>query len=98
MTLRARIVGRGSMAGKASPRLPLRGVREAMHRTQADVAAAAGVDQAEISRIERRGDVRLSTMRKYAGALGAECEVVFVFPKTKHRITIAFDVEPRLFR
>lgn len=81
-----------------SPRLPLRGVREAMHRTQADVAAAAGVDQAEISRIERREDVRLSTLRKYAKALGAECEVVFVFPKTKHRITIAFDVEPRLFR
>ena len=66
--------------------LSLRGVREAMHRTQADVATAAGVDQAEISRIERRADVRLSTLRKYAAALGAKCEVVFVFPK--RRITI----------
>jgi len=60
-----------------------------MHRTQADVAAATGIDQAEISRIERREDLRLSTLRRYAGALGAECEIVFVFPKTGHRITIA---------
>ena len=85
---RARVVGRGLTAGKPSPRLPLRGVREAMHRTQAEVAEAAGIDQAEVSRIERREDVRLSTLRKYAAALGAECEVVFVFPKTKHRITV----------
>jgi transcriptional regulator with XRE-family HTH domain len=52
------------------------------------VAEAIGIDQAEVSRIERRDDVRLSTLRKYAEAIGAQCEVVFVFPKTGHRITI----------
>jgi len=31
----------------------------------------------------------LSTLRKYAEAQGLECEVAFVFPKTKRRITIA---------
>lgn len=81
-----RVVGRGLKTGH---RIPLRSLREGMHRTQADVAARAGIDQAEVSRIERREDVRLSTLKKYAEALGAECEVVFVFPKTKHRITLA---------
>jgi hypothetical protein len=85
---RARVLGRGLRAGKAGPRLPLRAVREAMHKTQAEVAVSLGVDQGEVSRVERREDVRLSSLRRYAQALGAECEVVFVFPKTGHRITI----------
>jgi hypothetical protein len=29
-----------------------------------------------------------STLRKYAAAIGAECEVVLVFPKTGHRIAL----------
>ncbi len=32
-----------------------------------------------MSRIERRGDVRLSTLRRYAEAVGARLEVAFVF-------------------
>jgi hypothetical protein len=50
-----------------------------MRRTQSDIAAATGIDQAEVSRIERRDDVRLSTLRKrkYTAALGAEWEVAF---------------------
>jgi transcriptional regulator with XRE-family HTH domain len=68
--------------------MSLRGVRETMHKTQAEVAAALETEQGEISRIERRADVRLSTLRRYAAAVGAECEVVFVFPKTGHRITL----------
>jgi transcriptional regulator with XRE-family HTH domain len=64
-------------------------VREATYKTQVDVALALGTDQGEVSRIERREDVRLSALRRYAEALGAQCEVVFVCPKTGHRITIA---------
>lgn len=83
------MIGRGLRAGKAGPRLPLRAVREAMHRTQADVAGALGMDQGDVSRVEHRDDVKLSTLRRYAEALGAQCEIVFVFAKTGHRITIA---------
>jgi DNA-binding XRE family transcriptional regulator len=85
----ARVLGRGLRAGKAAPRLPLRAVREAMHKTQVELAAALGLEQGDVSRVERREDVKLSTLRRYAEALGAQCEVVFVFPKTGHRITIA---------
>jgi transcriptional regulator with XRE-family HTH domain len=64
-------------------------MRESANKTQADVAAALGTEQGEISRVERRDDVRLSTLRRYAEAIGAECEVVFVFPRTGRRITLA---------
>jgi hypothetical protein len=54
-----------------------------------DVAKALETDQGEVSRLERRTDMRMSTLRKYAAAIGAECEVVIVFPKTGHRIIVA---------
>jgi hypothetical protein len=85
---KARVLGRGLHA-KRGVRLPLRVMREAAHKTQADVARVLDTDQSEISRIERRPDVMLSTLRKYAHAIGAECEVAFLFPKTGHRILLA---------
>lgn len=59
--------------------LPLAGMRRSANKTQADVAAALGTDQGEISRIESREDVKLSTLRRYAEALGARFEITFVF-------------------
>ena len=84
---RAKLLRRGPRAGRTL-KLPLRAMREAAGRTQAEVGAAIGSDQAEMSRLEKRGDMMLSTLRKYAAAIGAECEVVFVFPKTGHRIAL----------
>jgi hypothetical protein len=84
---RAKVVRRG--ARSAGVRMTLRGIREAAGKTQAAVAAALETEQSEISRIEKREDVRLSTLRRYAAALGAECEVAFVFRKTGHRIVVA---------
>lgn len=65
--------------GKAPLPLPLGMVRKGMGKTQADIAQALGTDQSEVSRIERRGDVRLGTLRRYAEACGARLEVAFVF-------------------
>jgi hypothetical protein len=84
---RAKLLRRGPRPGRTL-KLPLRAMREAAGRTQAGVGAALGSDQAEMSRLEKRGDMMLSTLRKYAAAIGAECEVVFVFPKTGHRIVL----------
>jgi len=83
----AKVIRRGPRPGRKLE-LPLRGMREAAGKTQAEVGAALGSDQAEMSRLERRGDMMLSTLRRYAEALGAECEVAFVFPKTGHRIVL----------
>jgi hypothetical protein len=73
---------------KGQERVSLRTIREAAGKTQADVARALGTDQGEISRIERRGDVRLSTMRRYAEAVGARLEVAFVFEATGNRALV----------
>jgi transcriptional regulator with XRE-family HTH domain len=59
--------------------LPLGMVRKGMGKTQEDIARALGTEQSEVSRIERRGDVRLGTLRRYAEACGARLEVAFVF-------------------
>jgi predicted transcriptional regulator len=74
-------------------RLTLRGMREGMGVTQVEVAEALGIEQGDVSRMERRPDMLLSTLRRYARAIGAECEVAFVFPKTGHRIVVADPTE-----
>lgn len=85
---RAKVVRRGPRADRKL-KLTLRAMREAAGKTQAEIGAALDSDQAEVSKLERRRDMMLSTLQRYAAALGAECEVVFVFPKTGHRIALA---------
>lgn len=43
--------------------------------TQTQVAERLGVGQSDVSKLERRADVRLSTLRAYARALGARLRV-----------------------
>ncbi len=54
----------------------LRALREIAGKTQADVAALIEKTQGELSRMERRSDHRLSTLRKLVEALGGELEVI----------------------
>jgi transcriptional regulator with XRE-family HTH domain len=73
---------------KGAERVALRTVREGLGKTQSEVARALETDQGEVSRIERRPDLLVSTLHRYAEALGATCEVVFVFPGGR-RVLIA---------
>ena len=73
---------------KGAERVSLRTIRESIGKTQVEVARALETDQGEVSRIERRSDVMVSTLRKYAAALGAHCEVSFVF-RDGRRVLIA---------
>lgn len=61
--------------------LRLREVRTAFDVTQEELAARLGVDQANISRLERRRDMRLSTLAGYVQALGGQLEIRAVFPE-----------------
>ena len=81
---KAKLLGRGLRKDR---KLPLRVLREAAGKTQADVAHAAEMDQSEISRVEQRDDMKLSTLRRYARALGAQIEIRAVL-KTGHRIRL----------
>lgn len=72
---KAKIVRRGA---RREPRYTLQLLRKAVGKTQADIAVAAGLQQADISRIEARDDRRVSTMARYAEALGGTLEVAIV--------------------
>jgi len=84
---KAKVLRRGPKPGSRLE-LTLREMRTAAGKTQAEVGAALESDQAEMSKLERRSDMMLSTLRKYAEAIGARCEVAFVFDKTGHRIVL----------
>lgn len=50
----------------------LRDLRLRRGRTQRELAERMGMTQPEVSKLERRADVRVSTMRAYVAALGGE--------------------------
>jgi uncharacterized protein YehS (DUF1456 family) len=59
--------------------LSLRDLRKALELTQTDVATTLGKRQDEISRIEQRGDLLLSTLHDYVRSIGGELELVCTF-------------------
>lgn len=71
------------------PLLDLRAVRELVGKTQVDVANVTHMTQPEVSQLERRPDVRLSTLRRYVEALGGEVEVFATFGDKKVRLCTA---------
>jgi transcriptional regulator with XRE-family HTH domain len=58
----------------------LKDLRAAAQKTQEDLAAALGVGQDSISRLERRSDMLLSTLRHYVESMGGKLELVVQFP------------------
>jgi len=58
----------------------LQELRKRMHVSQVAVAEKLKVRQPTISKIERREDMNLSTLRRYVRALGGELQVTARFP------------------
>ena len=58
----------------------LKDLRQAIDKTQVDLAQALGVGQDTISRLEQRGDMLLSTLRRYIEGMGGKLELVAQFP------------------
>src|SRR5258708_6502176 len=81
---RKRIAGRVEQALAA---MPLEEVRRARQMTQLDLAQSLGVNQGEVSKIEHRTDVYLSTLAGYVEALGGRLEIRAVFPDREMRIS-----------
>ena len=59
----------------------LRDLRKAKHLTQTEVAEQLGGRQVYVSRLEKRSDMKLSTLRDYVRALGGELNVMVTFPE-----------------
>ena len=58
----------------------LKDLRHAAQQTQEQMASALGVRQDTISRLEKRSDMLLSTMRHYVESMGGKLELVAKFP------------------
>lgn len=52
-------------------------LRRELGRTQSELAERVGISQSDLSKLERRRDVRLSTLRSYVEALGGRLRLLF---------------------
>jgi transcriptional regulator with XRE-family HTH domain len=69
-----------AMANRILRQLPLQELRIARAYSQQSLADVMGVPQSAISKVERRTDVYVSTIRRYLRAMGGELEIIATFP------------------
>lgn len=69
-------------------------VRQLTGKSQQQVADALGIKQPSLSKLEKQGDMHISTLQKIVAALGGKLEVLAKFPKGTVRID-QFDTAPR---
>ncbi len=60
--------------------MPLHELRQARALTQAALAESLNVAQPEVSRIEKRTDMYIGTLRRYIEAMGGQLEIIARFP------------------
>jgi DNA-binding XRE family transcriptional regulator len=60
--------------------MSLRSLRKARQLTQEKVAELLDIRQENVSRIEKRADLLISTLRDYVGSMGGELRLVVEFP------------------
>jgi DNA-binding transcriptional regulator YiaG len=74
--------------------MPLHELRRARDLTQMTLAKAMGTSQGEVSKIEQRTDVYVSTLRSYLEAMGGELEIVARFPDGAVKISQFGELDP----
>ena len=67
--------------------MDLRALREAAGLTQEELAQRVAITQSQLSKLERREDFRLSTLRRYVTALGGQLEIVAIVDGKRIRLT-----------
>jgi len=73
--------------------LPLQELRQARALSQQELAEVLGLNQATVSKLERRTDMYLSSLRRFVEAMGGELEISASFPDGKVRIQLFEDLE-----
>jgi len=73
--------------------LPLQELRQARALSQQELAEVLGLNQATISKLERRTDMYLSSLRRFVEAMGGELEISATFPDGKVRIQLFEELE-----
>jgi len=71
---------RQRIEARAQELATLKDLRLAAEKTQEQLAEVLGVGQDTISRLEKRSDMLLSTLRHYVESMGGKLELVAQFP------------------
>jgi predicted transcriptional regulator len=66
--------------------MTLQELREALHIQQGELGAMLGIKQAAVSRMERRNDILLSSLRKAVEAMGGELIITARFSNAEVRL------------
>ena len=75
--------------------VPLQELRQARAMSQAELAEVLGLNQATISKLGRRTDMYLSSLRRFVEAMGGELEISASFPEGRVRIQLLEDLEEK---
>ena len=78
---------------KLMKEMPLQELRQAYHMSQERLAAVLHTKQANVSRIERRTDMYISTLRSYIEAMGGVLDITAKFPEGVVHINQFKDIE-----
>ncbi len=73
-------------ARRMMAKMALQELRQARRTTQVEVAKALNVNQAAVSKLERRADMYISTLRAYVEAMGGHLEIIARFNEGAVRI------------
>ena len=73
--------------------LPLHELRQARALSQQELAEVLGLNQATISKLERRTDMYLSSLRRFVEAMGGQLEITARFPEGRVLIQLFEDLE-----
>jgi len=69
-----------ALAAKYHAEMPLNELREAQEITQTHLARILKVNQAAVSKLERRTDMYVSTLQAFIRAMGGELKITAKFP------------------
>jgi transcriptional regulator with XRE-family HTH domain len=81
---------------KYQAELPMHMLREAREMTQVHLAKILGVNQAAVSKLERRADMYLSTVQSFVKAMGGKLKITARFPEGTVEINQFEDVGKRV--
>lgn len=70
-----------ALAAKYRTEMPLDELREAREMTQVHLARILKVNQAAVSKMERRADMYVSTLQDFVRAMGGELKITAKFPE-----------------
>jgi len=74
--------------------MPLEELRAARELTQTQLAQVLQVSQGAVSKVERRADMYISTLRGYIRAIGGDLQIRAVFPEGEVLINQFEEIDP----